>query len=58
MVTNDTNGGIAELQLPPQSGPRVKLAEKVYAPVKEYPKVLNTKQLPLTRPSLKSVVPY
>lgn len=38
MVTNDTNGGIAELQLPPQSGPRVKLAEKVYAPVKEYPK--------------------
>jgi len=23
-------------------GPRVKLSEKVYAPVKEYPKVMNT----------------
>lgn len=28
-----------DLQLPTPSGPRVKLSEKVYAPVKEYPKV-------------------
>ncbi len=27
------------LSLPPQNGPIVKLTEKIYAPVKEYPKV-------------------
>lgn len=28
------------LSLPPQNGPIVKLTEKIYAPVKEYPKVI------------------
>ncbi|XP_020630819.1 protein quaking-like [Orbicella faveolata] len=34
----EVDGMFAELQLPTPSGPRVKLSEKVYAPVKEYPK--------------------
>ena len=40
VVKNEPDSGFTELQLPSASGPRVKLAEKVYAPVKEYPKVL------------------
>lgn len=40
MVKNaEVDGMFTELQLPTPSGPRVKLSEKVYAPVKEYPKV-------------------
>ena len=35
----EVDGMFTELQLPTPSGPRVKLSEKVYAPVKEYPKV-------------------
>ncbi|CAH3145920.1 unnamed protein product [Porites lobata] len=38
VVKNEPDSGFTELQLPSASGPRVKLAEKVYAPVKEYPK--------------------
>ena len=33
------DGMSTELKLPEPSGPNVKLSEKVYAPVKEYPKV-------------------
>jgi len=35
----EVDGKFTELQLPTPSGSRVKLSEKVYAPVKEYPKV-------------------
>lgn len=38
LVNNDTDNSTTELQLPPVSGPRIKLSEKVFAPVKEYPK--------------------
>lgn len=38
MIKNEPDGVFGELQLPASSGPRVKLSEKVYAPVKEYPK--------------------
>ena len=40
-MKNETDGVYTsdQLQLPSAAGPRVKLAEKVYAPVKEYPKV-------------------
>ncbi|KAK2570950.1 Protein quaking-B [Acropora cervicornis] len=38
LVNNDTDNSTTELQLPPPSGPRIKLSEKVFAPVKEYPK--------------------
>ncbi|XP_032225293.1 protein quaking isoform X2 [Nematostella vectensis] len=40
-ATNGVDNGttsIADLSLPAPSGPRVKLVEKVYAPVKEFPK--------------------
>ena len=42
-VKNDVDGGTSytDLQLPTAAGPRVKLSEKVYAPVKEYPKVMS-----------------
>lgn len=39
-----TNGALDhtdENELPPAQGPKVKVAEKVYAPVKAYPKVRN-----------------
>lgn len=36
---SEVDGMYTDLQLPTPSGPRVKLSEKVYAPVKEYPKV-------------------
>ena len=39
VVKNETDGVYNELQLPTPAGPRVKLSEKVFAPVKEYPKV-------------------
>lgn len=39
VIKNEPDGVFGELQLPASSGPRVKLSEKVYAPVKEYPKV-------------------
>lgn len=40
VVKNEkVDGMFTELQLPTPSGSRVKLSEKVYAPVKEYPKV-------------------
>lgn len=39
LVNNDTDNSTTELQLPPPAGPRIKLSEKVFAPVKEYPKV-------------------
>ncbi|XP_022781967.1 protein quaking-like isoform X1 [Stylophora pistillata] len=38
VIKNEADGVFGELQLPASSGPRVKLSEKVYAPVKEYPK--------------------
>lgn len=38
VIKNEPDGVFGELQLPASSGPRVKLSEKVYAPVKEYPK--------------------
>lgn len=38
VVKNETDGVYNELQLPTPAGPRVKLSEKVFAPVKEYPK--------------------
>ena len=39
LVNDDTDNSTTELQLPPPAGPRIKLSEKVFAPVKEYPKV-------------------
>ncbi|XP_078373231.1 protein quaking-A-like [Oculina patagonica] len=38
VVKNEPDGEYTELQLPTPAGPRVKLTEKVFAPVKEYPK--------------------
>ncbi|KAK3739013.1 hypothetical protein QZH41_010491 [Actinostola sp. cb2023] len=37
-MTNGVESGSLDVSLPAPSGPRVKLTEKVYAPVKEYPK--------------------
>ena len=42
----EVDGMYTDLQLPTPSGPRVKLSEKVYAPVKEYPKVMEHELMP------------
>ena len=38
-VTTET---VEEIELPPVHGPKVKLTEKVFAPVEEYPKVCES----------------